>query len=224
MLLDRLPPCDRQGLLHGTTPIQLRAGEELSTPGQRFLQVYFPLDCAISLVTTGRGHPRVEVGLIGREGMLGMPAILGTGVSGLRAVVEIPGQAWRVDARRLDDCLQSSEGLRARLNRYVHARLLQVAEISACGRFHRVEGRLARWLSMARDRAADVELAMTHEHLSSMLGVRRAGVSQAASELQRRGLIRYCRGHVTVRDRSGLARAACDCYDVEKEIYARVMG
>jgi CRP-like cAMP-binding protein len=224
LLLDRVPNRERRNLVAGTETVELTTGEELSMPGRQSGHVYFPVDGAISLVAMGDGHPRIEVGLIGREGMLGVPTILGTGISGLRAVVEIPGRAWRVDAARFARRLDASHALRRRMTSYVHVRLLQIAETAACKQFHHVEERLARWLSMSRDRAVRDELAMTHECLSRMLGVRRAGVSLAASELQRRGLIRYSRGHVVVLDRRALAAAACSCYAADKRTYARFMA
>jgi CRP-like cAMP-binding protein len=222
LLLEGLTARERQGLVRGEMPVELQAGKQLSAPGGTLSHVYFPLDGAISLVVVG-GHPRTEVGLIGREGMVGMPAILGTGTRGLLAIVDIPGHAWRIDSAKFARRLDRSPALRRCMTRYVHVRLLQTAGTAACKQFHLVEMRLARWLSMSRDRAMRDELAMTHEYLSHVLGVRRAGVSLAAGQLQSRGLIRYSRGHVVVLDRRGLGKAACDCYSMDKRTYERVM-
>jgi CRP-like cAMP-binding protein len=224
LLLGGLGIRDRKKLLRGMEPVSVRSGELLSEPGQRTTQVVFPLDCSITLMLAIEGGPPVEVGLIGREGMLGIPLLLGAPVSAFRAIVQGPGRAWCIDATRFGAQLAGNTALRRQLNRYVYVRMLQLAHGAACRSFHLVEGRVARWLLMSRDRARSDEIALTHEFLAHMLGVRRVGVSIAAHALQDRHLIRYARGKIVLLDGHGLEDAACSCYSNEKKIYARLMG
>src|SRR5690349_9039519 len=156
--------------------------------------------------------------------MLGVPLLLGVNVSPLRAMLQGGGHAWRVDAATLQEELESNAGLRASLNRYLYVVLAQLMQTATCTRFHRIEARLARWLLMTRDRAQADQFHVTHEFLASMLGVRRVGVTLAATALQRRKLIRYRRGDISVVDVRGLERAACACYAIDRKIYARILG
>jgi CRP-like cAMP-binding protein len=223
LLLEGLGARDRQDLLRGMEPLAMRSGELLAESGQRATQVIFPLECSITLMLAVDGEPPVEAGLIGREGMLGVTLALGAPMSAFRAIVQGPGRAWCVDGARFSAQLARNAGLRQQLNRYVCVRLLQLAQSAACRSSHRVEGRLARWLLMSRDRARSDELALTHEFLAHMLGVRRAGVTIAAHALQDRRLIRYARGKIVLLDKRGLEGAACTCYENEKKIYTRLM-
>lgn len=224
LLLEGLNARGRQSLLHGMDPVAMRSGELLCEAGQRATQVIFPLECSISMMLVIDGELPVEAGLVGREGMLGIPLVLGAAVSGFRAVVQGSGLAWCIDATRFTAHLERNAGLRLRMHRYVHVRMLQLAQSAACRSFHLVEGRLARWLLMSRDRARSNELALTHELLAHMLGVRRAGVTIAAHGLQDRHLIRYARGRIQLLNPRGLETAACTCYANERRIYARMMG
>jgi CRP-like cAMP-binding protein len=224
LLLGGLGARDRQALLEGLEPLTMCSGELLAEPGQRATQVIFPLECSITLMLAVDGESPVEAGLIGREGMLGVPLALGAPLSAFRATVQGPGRAWCVEGTRFSALLARNPALRQHLNRYACVRLLQLAQSAACRGFHRVEGRLARWLLMSRDRARSDELALTHEFLAQMLGVRRAGVTIAAHALQERHLIRYARGRIVLLDKRGLESAACSCYANEKKIYARMMG
>jgi CRP-like cAMP-binding protein len=185
--------------------------------------VFFPIDSAASLIVTGEGHSPLEVGLVGREGMLGVPLILGGSNAAFRSVVQIAGRAWRMDGPHFIRQLDDNPVLRQRMTRYAHVRLVQIAGSVGCKSFHRVEGRLARWLLMSRDRAKSDALALTHESLSRLLGVRRAGVTLAANSLRRLNLIRYARGHIELLDPAGLASVACPCYANDKATYARFM-
>lgn len=186
--------------------------------------VFFPVDSAASLIVTGPGHAPLEIGLVGREGMLGVPLILGTANAAFRSVVQIAGTAFRMEASHFARQLDAHPALRQRMNRYAHVRLVQIAGSVGCTSFHRVESRMARWLLMSRDRARSDELTLTHESLSSLLGVRRAGVTLAASALRRRKMIHYARGHVELLDPEALESVACPCYANDKAIYARYMG
>jgi CRP-like cAMP-binding protein len=172
------------------------------------------------LVTLLAGHPGLEVGMTGREGMIGEQLALGVTTSPLRALVQGAGLALRIPAQALRGELARSAALQHQLGRYVFVLMAQHATAAACLRFHQIGPRLARWLLMAQDRAQADTLALTQEFLGRMLGVRRVGITAAAGELQERGLIRYTRGVLTVLDRDGLARTTCSCYASDLRSYA----
>lgn len=222
-LLAALPGKDRQRLLVGCEQVELGFGDILCEPGETIRHVYFPTDSFISLVTPGDGHSRLEVALVGSEGMCGIPLMLGVDVSPLHAVVQGSGPAWRMDAERFRGELKHSVALRLHLSRYIYVMICQLAQSVACTRFHLVEERLARWLLMTRDRAHSEEFHITHELLAQVLGVRRVGVTKAAGSLQQRKLISYSRGDVRIRDIGGLAAASCICYRADKTTYDRIL-
>jgi CRP-like cAMP-binding protein len=224
LLLGALSSEDRQRLTGGQTPVDLRLSDTLSEPGDRVRHVYFPIDGFISLITPGIGRAQLEIGLVGNEGMLGVPLLLGVNVSPLRALVQGSGRAWRIDAATFLREIEGSATLRAALNRYLFVFLSQLMQTATCTRFHLVGPRLARWLLMTRDRAHSNDFHVTHEFLAYMLGVRRVGVTSAASALQRRKLIRYSRGDISILDSRGLERTACACYAIDKKIYSRILA
>lgn len=223
LLLAALPAADRMRLTGDHPPVDLTFSQEINQPGDRVRHVYFPIDSFISLITPDEGRAQLEIGLVGNEGMLGVPLLLGVNVSPLRALVQGAGRAWRVDAATFIREIESNAATRAVLNRYLYVFLAQLMQTATCTRFHLVEARLARWLLMTRDRAHSSQFHVTHEFLAYMLGVRRVGVTSAASALQRRKLIRYSRGDLTVLDVRGLELASCSCYAIDKKIYARVL-
>jgi CRP-like cAMP-binding protein len=224
LLLAALSAEDRARLLGDHAPIDLRFSQTLNEPGDRIRYVYFPIDSFISLITPGVERAQLEIGLVGNEGMLGVPLLLGVNLSPLRALVQGAGHAWRIDVAHFIQVIESHPGIRTALNRYLYVFLAQLMQTATCTRFHLVEARLARWLLMTRDRAHSSQFHVTHEFLAFMLGVRRVGVTSAASALQRRKLIRYRRGDVAVLDVRGLETAACPCYAIDKKIYTRILS
>jgi CRP-like cAMP-binding protein len=223
-LLGGLPQPLRSRLLKRFESVELQSEEVLCKPGQRMRYVYFPSRSFISLITPLDGHVGLEVGLVGNEGMVGISLMLGIDAAPTQALVQGAGASWRMEAAAFLAEVGRSLPLRQLLNRYLYVTLTQLAQNAACTRFHLVEARLARWLLMTRDRAHSDEFYITHAFLSYMLGVRRAGITRAALSLQKRNLIRYNRGVLTVVDGRGLEAAACSCYATGKSDYARVLG
>ena len=224
LLLAQLPAADRRRLLAHRDPVELVTGVILNEPGDVARHAFFPIDGFISLIAPIDHGAQLEVGLAGNEGMVGTSLILGVRVSPLRALVQGAGRAWQLEAATLSRELERSSALRRVLHRYLYVLMSQVAQTAACTRFHFVEARLARWLLMTRDRASSNSLHITQEFLAYMLGVRRVGVTRAASALQRRELIHYTRGRLEILDAPGLAAAACSCYETAKATYADVLG
>lgn len=218
-LLAALPRRNLQKMFPALEPVQLAFGETLYEPRSRIGHVYFPEDCFVSLLTSVDARRVAEVGLVGIEGMVGLPVAIGIATSPVLAVVQGGGLALRMKASDLVRFIARDKALPRELFRFTHLLLSQVAQTAACNRFHVVEQRMARWLLMTRDRSSSNEFRITHEFLARMLGVRRVGVTEAASSLQRRKLIRYSRGAVTILDHRGLGSAACGCYKVVRDLY-----
>jgi CRP-like cAMP-binding protein len=223
-LIDSLPRKDRARLLAICEPVQLVLGEILCEPGQPTRHVYFPTQGFISLLASIDGKPGVEVGLVGGEGMVGSQLALGVSTVPLHGLVQGPGAAWRVTAAAFSDELLRGTALQQLLNRYIYVLMAQLASSATCLRFHQIGPRMARWVLMSQDRAHADSFHLTQEFLAYMLGVRRVGVTQAASALQRDGLIEYHHGHMTVTDRSGLEAAACSCYTTDHQIYRAMLA
>lgn len=220
-MLAALPRKQYQRLLTGLESVALTFGEVLHEPGERIQHVYFPSDSLVSLLTLVEGHLALEVGMVGSEGMVGVPLYLGTDVSPVRALVQGAGAAMRMKSARFSEEIRKSPQLQRELSRYTRALMAQITQTAACNRFHVVEARLARWLLMTRDRVRTDEFRLTHAFLGHMLGVRRVGVTTAARALQKRKLIAYSRGKISILDHRRLERAACSCYKLVKDMNTR---
>ncbi|MBY4675015.1 Crp/Fnr family transcriptional regulator [Marinobacterium arenosum] len=222
-LITALPSAERQRFLAGCERVTLTFGEVLAEPGSPLLHVYFPTESFICLTTTINGHTRLGVMLVGDEGMLGISLILGLNLSLLHASVLGPGQALRMESAQFCRELELSSAWQRLLKRYLYVMMGQLAQTSACNRFHPLEARLARWFLMAQDRAHSDYFHVTHECLAQILGVRRVGITKAASMLQKRKLIRYHRGDIRILDRGGLEASACSCLRLDQSLYAQFL-
>ena len=223
-LIAGLPAKTRNSLLGLADSVELTLSQVLCEADLPTRHVYFPVDSFISLVAAVQDSPGVEVGMIGAEGMLGASLALGVAANPLRAVVQGPGMAWRIKAQDFRAELKRSTTLQNAVRRYLYVLMCQHATSAVCLRFHPIGQRLARWLLMSQDRAHSTRFHITHEFLAYMLGVRRVGITNAATALQRLGLIDYQRGEIHVVDRAGLETSACACYKAERKIYADLLG
>jgi CRP-like cAMP-binding protein len=224
LLLASLPRKEYQSFLARCHTVELVSSEILGESGKRVRYVYFPVNSFISLVAPIDSQDSMEVGMVGNEGMLGLNLALGVKFSLLRALVQGAGTALRMDADQFLQIYEKSAILQQKLKAYAYVRMTQLSQTAGCNRFHVVEARLARWILMTRDCAHSNEFHITHEFLSYMLGVRRAGITESAGMLQKKKLISYSRGHLKILDRSGLETAACGCYQASKETYKKILG
>ena len=218
-LLEMLPTAERSRLLKSCKLVDLVQGESLFTVGDDTRYVYFPTDGFISLITFVDGQPTLEVGMVGREGMVGVHVALGVARQPLHALVQGSGPTYRIGVSAFKRELTTASRLREIVHRYVYVLMAQFASSAGCLRFHQITPRLARWLLMMQDRAHSDEFRVTHEFLAYMLGVRRVGITNAAGDLKTNRLITYGRGEVTVLDRKGLEAAACTCYRNDRRLY-----
>jgi CRP-like cAMP-binding protein len=223
-LLASLPSQELTALLPHLEQVSLSHGQPIILPYEPIPFVYFPLNSLLSLVTVLEDGSTVEAGSIGREGMAGLPILLEAGTTPMQTLTQIPGQAVRVKAEIIKQAFDAGGALRHILHRYIHTTIVLGSQTAACNRFHRVEARLCRWLLMSSDGIGKEDLFLTHDFLATMLGVRRAGVSEAASQLQSQGLIHYQRGRIQIVDRKGLETSACECYEAVKAEYVRLFG
>jgi CRP-like cAMP-binding protein len=216
-LLASLPDDDQNHLAGLSEVVRVEVGEVLYEPGQAIRYVYFPIDCLISLLAVAEGRMTLEVGSVGREGMLGASVVLAHEMAQVRAVVQRSGRANRIDAADFATEFGRMESLQRLLHRYTDTLLAQAIQIAVCSRFHVLEARLARSLLITRDRLQSEKFHLTHEFLAHALGVRRVGVTKAASALQQQKLISYSRGNIEILDSAGLEAASCRCYELVKD-------
>jgi CRP-like cAMP-binding protein len=223
-VLASIPAKDYKRLQAHLEPVTLKFGDVLYEPGKAIRYVYFPIDSLISLLTAVDKRRTLEVGMVGNEGMAGMPFILGMGVSGVRAIAQGEGTALRMAAAPFRVEFNRSRPLQEALFRYTYALMAQISQTAACNRFHEIEARLSRWLLMTRDRVGKDEFLLTHEFLAHMLGMRREGVTAAAVALKKRKLITYTRGKIQILDVRGLKKSSCSCYKIVKTVFDRAQG
>ncbi|HEY9769125.1 MAG TPA: Crp/Fnr family transcriptional regulator [Coleofasciculaceae cyanobacterium] len=200
---------------HSLEPVELSLGEILLKTNQKIESVYFPTQGIVCLVSTMQDGSTTEIGVIGKEGMVGTPQFLGDGVLGSsRAEVQMKGTALRIDAIALRIEYERSESLQKLILQYSLSLFNQVSQCAACNNHHTVKQRTARWLIMLDDRLEEETFSLTQQLLSKMLGVRRTGVSEIAKQLQRQGIIDYHRGQIKILDREALEAIACECYQI----------
>ncbi|WP_416139635.1 Crp/Fnr family transcriptional regulator [Halomonas sp. HK25] len=222
-LIDRFPHQERKAFLADCETIDLVFGEVITEHGSRILYVHFPLDSFVSQIANLSDREQLEVAMVGSEGMLGTPLIMGVDESPWLALVQGAGPALRMPAVVFGRHLVQSPALQTLLKRYLYVVMHQLSGLAACTHYHQVEARLARWLLMTQDRAHSDQMHLTHELLAMMLGVRRAGITLAAMALQARRLISYHRGAITIVDRAGLIEVSCGCYLADRSLYRRVI-
>ena len=215
-LLATLTTNEYKSLLPKLNTVSLVLGEVLYEPGAVIKYVYFPNDSIISLISELSENSLLEVGMVGNEGMAGLAVFMGVNSSSTRALVQGAGTAMRMSSAAVRTEASQLGNFHHLLHRYSHSLLTQVSQSSACNRFHLVDARLARWLLMTKDRLGAEEFPLTQEFLSTMLGVRREGVSKAAGALQAAKLIRYSRGMITILNSRGLEAKSCQCYAIIK--------
>jgi CRP-like cAMP-binding protein len=201
----------------------LSKGAVLYEPDENIEHVYFLNNALVSILSTNAEGATVEIGLVGQEGMVGVPAILG-GVTPYRAVVQMGGDAFRIRGQRLCEEFQRNPFLRDLLLKYTNAFIIQIAQSSICNCYHTLQERLCRWLLVARDAVRSDVLILTHDVIARLLGTRRASVTVAAGLLQRAGLIRISRGQITILDAAGLEAMSCECYSILQEGVRRLQA
>ncbi|MDQ1590551.1 MAG: hypothetical protein QOG71_1178 [Pyrinomonadaceae bacterium] len=218
-LLAALPKKEYQRLLPELESVPLIFGDIIFEPGDRLRHVYFPDNSIVSLLSAVEDRELLEVGIVGNEGMAGLPVFMGVTTSRTRGLVQGAGSAMRMKAAALRKETINGGALHKLLSRYSHALLTQISQSAACNRFHPISVRLARWLLMTHDRVEGDEFRMTQDFLSHMLGGTREQITVAASMLKKQNLIDYSRGRIKILDRAGLEAASCKCYRVVKDEY-----
>ena len=205
--------------------VSLEQGTILHHPGETIKTLYFPIDCLLSITITMTDGSTAEAGMVGNREVIGINAFMGgRETTQTEYIVQIAGSAIKADAQPLLEEFDHNKELRDVLLRYTQALIAQISQTTACNSLHVLDQRLARWLLEAQDRIDLDYLKLTQEFISHMLGVRRAGVTQAAQKLQERGLICYERGHVQILDLQGLEASSCECFSVLREEYDRLLG
>jgi CRP-like cAMP-binding protein len=223
-LLEMLPAEVFKRICPALVYLPFALGDVLYEPGECMEYVYFPINAVVSLIYTMENGDTAEVGLVGNEGVVGVALFMGGVTTTNVAVVQVAGGALRMEAQALLEEFQRGGPFQLALLRYTQALLTQISQTAVCNRLHPIEQRLCRWLLMTRNRLSSDEILITHESLAHMLGVRREGVTLAATHLQEAGVIHCRRGHLTILDRQGLEAAACECYGVVKNEFDRLLG
>ena len=222
-LLDALPDADRQRWRCHLERVDLSLGQVLFEPDRPQLHAYFPTSAIVSLQCLLRSGATSEIAVVGNEGVVGTSLFLGGATTITHCAVLVEGQGYRVEAQVVRDEFDQFDSVRRLFLRYTQALLTQIAQAAVCNRHHTIDQQVCGWLLHSLDRLLGAEVVVTQELLASMLGVRREGVTEAALKLQKAGLIRYARGHITALDRPGLEARSCECYAVVKKEYDRLL-
>jgi CRP-like cAMP-binding protein len=222
-LLAALNEADWQRLKPDLEPVLLRFGQVLEEPGLALTCLHFPVSAVVSLLCPTANGAASQIAVVGREGVVGVALFMGGGSTPGRAVVQCPGQSWRIQAAPLLAEFHRGGALTQLLLRSTQALITQMAQTAVCNRRHTLEQQLCRWLLLSLDRLSGHEMVITHEAIAGLLGVRREGVTEATGHLRAQGLIAGSRGHITVLDRQGLEARACECYRVLRREYDRLL-
>jgi len=223
-LLAQLSLEERNRLLPHLQHVAMPLGKALYESGDRLRDVYFPVDCIVSLLYVMENGASAEIAIVGNEGLIGIGLFMGGETMPSRAIVQSAGYAYRLDGQRLKDEFHRNGPFQVSLLRYTQALITQMAQTAVCNRHHSVDQQLARWLLLSLDRLHSNQLVMTQELIANMLGVRREGVTTAAGKLQKLGLIKYHRGEITILDRPKLEQLSCECYAVVKKESDRLLA
>jgi CRP-like cAMP-binding protein len=222
-LLAALPDAEWERLSPNLKPVFMPLGQSVYESGVQLDHVYFPTTCIVSLLFVMADGASAEIAVVGNEGLVGVALFMGGETTPSRAVVQSEGWAYRLKGQFLKEEFTLGGEMQHLLLRYTQALLTQMAQTAVCNRHHSIDQQLSRWLLLSIDRLESDELKMTQELIANMLGVRREGVTEAAGNLQKAGLIRYSRGHIKVMDREGLEARCCECYGVVKREYDRLL-
>jgi CRP-like cAMP-binding protein len=223
-LLEGLPAAVLQRLLPQLKCVPMELGKVLYESGDTLRYVYFPTNCIVSLLYVLQDGASAEISVVGNEGLIGIALFMGGETTPSRAIVQSAGFAFRMPGQLLKDEFHHDEDMQLLLLRYTQSLITQMAQTAVCNRHHSVDQQLCRWLLLSLDRLSSNQLTMTQELIANMLGVRREGVTEAAGKLQKLGVIRYNRGHITVIDRPRLEALCCECYAVVKKESDRLLG
>lgn len=225
LLLKVIPQALSEKLAPHLEKVSLHLGDRLHEPGEEICELYFPLDCVLSITMTMSDGTTAETGLVGNREVIGVNAFMGgSETTQTTYIVQHAGSAIKIDASVLLKEFDVNKDLRDVMLRYTQAFIAQISQTTACNSLHKIDQRLARWLLEVHDRVEGDELALTQEFMADMLGVRRAGVTQTAQKLQEQGLIHYHRGHIRILDRSGLEDYSCECFHTLQKEYDRLLG
>lgn len=222
-LLASLPEGDYARILPQLEWVNIPLGHVLHESGAQMRHVYFPTDSIVSLLYVMENGASAEIAVVGNDGVVGVSLFMGGEATPSRAVVQSAGHAFRLPGQRVKDEFFRAGPMQHLLLRYTQALLTQMAQTAVCNRHHSLDQQFCRWLLLSIDRLSSNELVMTQELIANMLGVRREGVTEAAGNVQKAGLIEYRRGHITVLDRAGLEARTCECYSVVKKEYDRLL-
>lgn len=223
-ILDALPESEYQRIAPYSKQIHLESSAILSEPGEKIHQIYFPQTAMISLVSIMIDGSTTEIGIIGNEGLVGLPAILGGQSTTSRTIVQVSGTALKIPADIVVREFHRAQKLHQLVLLYTQALFTQVSQSAACNRQHNIEARLARWLLSVQDCVLKNELFLTQEFIANMLGTRRSGVTVAAGILQQAGIIRYSRGKITILNQQDLEATSCECYRLIQNEFIRLLG